>query len=364
MGMPGQPRPVITWGNNAFATINVWAPYIRISGLAVTHPEPKLDPTARYNAGNSGIDAYSQVKADSHGVLRPTVHHVQFDNNVAFGSGCGGISFESVDYVLAYGNTVYGNAYAGGGHCSGISIYEAVNLDSKPGYHIVIADNFSFGNGNLYTIPGVTYVTDENGLIFDDSRNAQAKARSPNLPYIPYSGATLFFGNVIYGNGGRGVEVYTSDYVDIFNNVIYENLNDKELRNYPNCGGEILSGYSGHMRFENNIVVSYSPVLEVLSQIGVPADLQSNLWSHNISDVGLIALGKANSGNAQAAVGYGVNPMFVKPSATASNPIRDFNIRPASPAKYAGAPIAVRVTDIYGHSVAAGHPISIGAYVK
>jgi serralysin len=366
MGMPGQARPVVSWRNDRSATINVWAPYVRVSGLAVTHPEPHLIPTKRANSANSAIDAHSQYKADLNGVLRPTVHHVQIDNNVTYGSGCGGVTFEGTDYVLAYGNTVYGNAFSDAGHCSGINIYEAMNLDSAPGYHNYILDNFTYGNTNLYPVPGRTYTTDENGIIIDDFRNFQAKARSPSTPFIPYTGQTLIFGNVIFGNGGHGVEIYSSDYVDILNNVSYQNLNDPLMQGYPTyAGGELDVEYSGNIRVENNIAIAASSSLQVLGQIGAAVDQASNYWNYNIVDVGFLALGNSNAGDANAGSLYGVDPKFIKPSTNPTGAAQNFRLHAGSPAKNAGIPLGLRLTDINGWTVSAkAQTINIGASLQ
>jgi parallel beta-helix repeat protein len=364
MGMPGQARPLITWSTDAYPTVNVWAPYVRLSGLSVTHPEPNLNPKSTSNSGNSAIDVYSAGAFDSSGVFRPTVHHVQLDNNEAFGAGCGGISFEGTDYVLIYGNTVHGNAYSQSGHCSGISIYEPLNRDNGTGYHNYVIDNYTYGNANIYSVPGPAYTTDESGIIIDDSRQLQRKIRNPNLNVQAYTGRTLIFGNVAYGNGGRAINVYSSDHVDVFNNVGYKDLTDHELKNYPNSGGELFVDYSGSVRLVNNIVVTSAPDLYVLFQVGAPADQASNLWTRDISDVGKISLGQPNSGNATAASLYGVNPKFLNPSAISSAPTWAFRLGANSPARGAGAPLSTTVTDITGVTVAAGHSINIGAYLQ
>jgi hypothetical protein len=187
---------------------------------------------------------------------------------------------------------------------------------------------------------------------------------SPKLHILPYTGHTLIFGNVIFGNGGHAIEVYTSDYVDVFNNVGYGDLTDSELKNYPNCPGELYSGYSGHLRFENNIVVASSSKLQVLSQLGVAADQASNLWKNNIADVGVVSLGAPNSGNANAAAWYGVAPEFVSPSLSPSGADQNFRLLPGSPARGAGLPMALTVTDIAGSTVAAGGVPNIGAYIR
>jgi serralysin len=366
MGMPGQARPVLSWRDDHSATLNVWAPYVRVSGLAVTHPEPHLNPKSRSNSSNSAIDVHSQYVSDADGVLRPTVHHVQIDNDVTYGAGCGGISFEGTDYVLAYGNTSYGNAYSESGHCSGINIYEPMNLDSAPGYHNYILNNYTYGNTNLYPVPGKQYTTDENGIIIDDSRQLQAIARSPGVNFTAYTGATLILGNVIFGNGGHGVEIYSSDNVDIFNNVAYQDLNDPEYQGYPsNTGGELDVEYSGHIRIENNIAVAPSSGQQVLSQYGKEPDQASNLWAYNISDVGFISLGAANPGNAAGKTGHGVNPHFVAPSTDPANAETGFKLDPGSRARSAGTEIGLRLTDIFGWTVpATGRKMNIGASLQ
>jgi serralysin len=364
MGMPGQARPVITWSKDSYPTINVWSSYVRVSGLSVTHPEPTLKPTVRSNPGNSAIDVYSAGAVDPSGVFRPTVHHVQVDNNEAFGAGCGGISLEGTDYVLIYGNTAHGNTYTKSGHCSGISIYEPLNLDSAAGYHEYIVDNYSFGNTNLYPVAGPSYTTDESGVIIDDSRQVQRKLRSPTLNIQPYSAKTLIFGNIIYGNGGHAVEVYNTDNVDVFNNVGYGDLTDNKLMNYPNCGGELFSAESGNIRFVNNIIVAGAADLRAMSQVGVKGDLASNLWTRDIVDTGEIVLGTQNAGNAGAAALYGVDPEFLSPSITPSNPTWAFRLHSGSPARGAGAVLSIAVTDAGGTTLAAGAKINIGAYLN
>lgn len=366
MGMPKMSRPVIVWKNDRSATINVWGSYVRVSGLAVTHPEPHLNPASRSNSANSAIDVHSEYVIDASGVVRPTVHHVQIDNNVTYGSGCGGVSFENTDYVLAYGNTAYGNAFADSGHCSGISIYEPINLDSLPGYHNLIIDNYSFNNADTYAVPGKTYTTDENGVIVDDSRMFQAIARSPSVPFKPYTGATLIFGNVIFGNGGHGVEIYASDHIDIFNNVTYQDLTDPQLQGYPTyAGGELDVEYSGTIRIENNIAVAPSANLQVLGQIGTAADQASNYWAYDIADVGFLDVGNPNSGNANAGTLYGVNPMFVNPSTNPVGANLNFRLKPGSPAIAAGTALSLQLTDIAGETVSASaRSLNIGAYLK
>ncbi len=361
MGMPGQPVPTVTWSNDNNATINIWAPYIRISGLAVTHPEPNFNAASTANTGNTAIDSWGALARDANKIWRPTVHHIQIDNTIAYGSGCGGISFENTDYMLAYGNTVYGNAFSDPDECSGISIYEPVNLDSNSGYHIFVIDNYSFANQNIQPAYGQTYTTDGNGIIIDDGRQTQATQPSPpQLPISAYTGATLILGNVVFGNGGRGIHIYESDNVDVINNVAYQNLNDTKLKNYPSCGGELNAAYAGAIRFESNIAVASANNLEVLAQSGAASDQASNFWANDIADVGVVSLGSANTGNAGAKALYGVNPGFL--SASTNPSAANFALTPSSAAIGAGYVLNFAITDADGSTVPAGGVTNIGAF--
>jgi serralysin len=361
----GATQPVVTWSNDSAATINVWAPYVRVSNLAITHPEPNWNPALKVNTGSSAIETTGPYLPDAKGVLRPRVHHVQIDNNVVYGAGDNGITFEWTDYVYVYGNTVHDNAFSAGKY-SGISIWEPVNLDSAPGYHNIVADNFSYGNTNRNPIAGPGYTTDENGIIIDDTRMTQALKANPNSGAIPYTGSTLIFGNVIFGNGGHGIEFYYSDNVDVFNNVVYQDLQDPEMQGYPTyAGGELDPEYSGHIRLENNIAFAPSSALPVLCQIGSATDEASNLWTHNISDVGFLSLDKPNAGDAQASVGYGVNPQFLAPTITnIAAAGYAFRVHSTSPAVGAGNALTFAVTDIAGSTLPAHTAPNIGAYVK
>ncbi len=361
MGMPGQALPVVAWSDDASATIEIWKPYIRVSRLAVTHPEPNFNRSATNNTGNSAIDVWGALATDAGGVWRPVAHHIQIDNNVAYGAGCGGISLASTDYALIYGNAVYANAFSDPGQCSGISIYEPVALDSVGGYHLLIVDNYSFSNTNIQPAPGQTHTTDGHGVIIDDSRQTQRhQPAPPQLPVHAYTGATLIFGNVIYNNGGPGIEIYSSGGVDVVNNTVYHDLNDAKLEGYPsNTGGEIDIEYAGHSTVENNIVVARAVNLQVISQYDTQADAASNLWTTNMTYGGFISRGSPIAGNIGDNTISGVDPLLLL---TGSNANWTYRLHSNSPARGVGLPLSITVTDIAGTTVAAGGAVNIGAY--
>jgi phosphoglucomutase len=118
------------------------------------------------------------------------------------------------------------------------------------------------------------------------------------------------------------------------------------------------------MRFENNIIVASLPTLRVMSQIGAAADQASNLWTHDIADVGQISLGAANAGNAAAAALYGVNPGFVSPSTNPAAATQSFRLQSNSRARGAGIATSLSLTDIAGETLPKGKNINIGAYLQ
>ena len=106
-----------------------------------------------------------------------SIHHIIFANNIASGCGLNGIassenSTYGVDYIAILGNITYNDA-GGSSYCgSGISIYEPVASDTKPGTHIYIAGNFSWDNFNGNPC-NVGTPSDGEGVRWPGSRDVQ-----------------------------------------------------------------------------------------------------------------------------------------------------------------------------------------------
>ena len=203
----------------------------------------------------SRLDAAS-IGDDGNAILvEPGHHHVTISDTVAHDSGCSGIGGLQTDYLTIRHNRVYGNAKRSPWQCSGISIYQAANVDDRPGFHNVISGNIVTGNMNLVPDPKLPprsqgKTTDGNGIILDDFHHEQVwRGRKT----APYTATSLVENNVAIGNGGRGIEVSQSDGVTIRNNTVFHDLKDTHL--LGDEFGEIRVIFAKDVRIFNNIMV-------------------------------------------------------------------------------------------------------------
>lgn len=180
-----------------------------------------------------------------------TIHHIMVLNSHVHGAAnAGGIGFAGGDYIFIAGNTVHDNKSE---WQSGISVYEpsyiipnlAWPLDNQA-YHIQFLQNVSYNNGSSSAGACNSGHTDGEGIIADDWQSAQKTGG------IPYSGKGLIQSNVVYGNGGKGIQVGpTSLNVTVNNNTSYNNNLDP-----TNCGtwrGELHDQDSFNTIWTNNV---------------------------------------------------------------------------------------------------------------
>jgi hypothetical protein len=173
-------------------------------------------------------------------------HHIAAIRNVAHDSGGAGLGAIHTDYVRFEQNTVYDNSTRSDYGDSGIDLWEAQASDTNPGFHIVIRNNYSYLNVES-DIP-TSLQTDGEGIIVDSFDYAD-----PTYGTTPYAQETLIENNVIWGNGGRGIEAAGAEptsYVTIRNNTVFDN--NRQEQQYP--GAEIVS-YGNHNSVYNNIAI-------------------------------------------------------------------------------------------------------------
>ena len=198
-------------------------------------------------------------------------HHTQVLNNEIHDSGCGGISGQETDYLYIEGNVSYRNAFRSPYQCSGISIYQAKAYDEKSGFHNIIRGNISYSNENK--VPSEDgKVTDGNGIIIDDFRHTQGETRSPK-----YTNWTLVENNLVFDNGGRGIDIFQSDNVVVRNNTSFKNLQSPNLEGTLN--GELTALFSSNIEFFKNIAYASSADKKTL----VDDYSNNNRWEDNIS---------------------------------------------------------------------------------
>jgi hypothetical protein len=186
-----------------------------------------------------------------------TIHHIIFANNIA--NGCSSNGFNtfnsgnaSVDYIAVVANIAY-NAAQGSSECfSGISIYQPVESDSLAGTHIYVAGNFSYANFDPDPCGGVA-PSDGEGIIFDTFDGSQG-----HLPQ-PYAAQAVAENNILFMNGGRGIEVFnnngsSSAAIYIRSNTVFGNNRDTH-QNASYCG-EILTSSAKTVQTSLNLAVT------------------------------------------------------------------------------------------------------------
>lgn len=269
------------------------------------------------------LDGFEVSGASVTGITANLTHHVVISNNVVHGSGGHGISVSRSDYVTVSGNVTYGNA--SDGPFSGISVFHPENLTgdtSHSGFRIVVRDNVSYNN-----ITRTGAHSDGNGIIMDDFRSTQSPERAP------YLFRSLVENNLVYGNGGKGIQVDWSDYVSVRNNTAYHNSVDH--LNTGTWRAELSNMNSSHNAWVNNIAVAAPSINASNQAIDNTANTgyknTHNIWQSNLTYNGTAGDDAVRNAGGSATLTVqdgnllGVNPMLVNPS-------KSFSLDPNSPA--------------------------------
>jgi parallel beta-helix repeat protein len=250
---PGH-KPVIKVDNH-FAGIKITAPYIVVDGFTVEGNAPNLsfDEANRLARGSDGTAALNNSLYNSGGIMSYTEgamqpHHLIIRNNTVFNHPGSGIAANGSDYIRIENNVVYNNSKYSAYATSGISFYKSIAIDDKTDVKMWVRNNEIYKNENLvpfwysHSDPAQRKITDGNGIIVDDSRNTQGDGG------VVYNGTFLLENNIIYDNGGRGINVYSSDNVIARHNTTYQNGRTEGFT-------EIMVGDAKNVEFSGNIFV-------------------------------------------------------------------------------------------------------------
>lgn len=170
--------------------------------------------------------------------------HVTIRNNAVSNFPGGGIATSEVDYVTIEHNVVSGNAYYSPYGTQGITHLRLWNSDANTtAYKIIIRGNTVFDNEQKVPwFRGGGKLTEGHGIMLDTASSRETTG-------IAYRGRALIANNLIYHNGGSGINIFAgSNPVDVVNNTTYENA--KTLTK----SGEISFNYSQNGRAYNNIM--------------------------------------------------------------------------------------------------------------
>jgi hypothetical protein len=232
------------------------AEYIIIDGFEIegNNPDVSLEyALAEKNSLFNKITNSSGVKIHPDWNTTNYSHHVIVRNCHVYNFSGGGIGSNTSDYIVIENNTVHHNGYYAPWAMSGISFYRNWNFDNYQGHKMIIRNNISYANRNYvpffysHTDPEYRTITDGNGIIIDTNHES-VKVVNGAETSIPYMGRTVIENNVSYLNGGKGINIYESDHVDVINNTAYQNSQTESL------SGEINLGKADDINIYNNIV--------------------------------------------------------------------------------------------------------------
>lgn len=335
MTRSGEPGAYIT-----LRSINKWGAKVEV--IDGEGDQDGIKAAANYLTidGFELFDANPGPGRHGNGITVYNNHHVNILNNNIHDFGGSGIQAAHFDHVLIENNVVYNNAKYNPLQTSGISLYQAIAVDDAPGYHIIVRNNRSFGNINLVpTNAGQTF--DGNGILVDDFRNNTGDETN-----IIYPHRTLIENNLCYDNGGKGIQVYRSDNVDIFNNTTYHNNHD--LQSESTWRGELSLISSTSTVWRNNIGIANpgEGVLERNSALFISKG-GDTVWENNLTYNGTpgdLAIHIDNSTVTEAYL-LSNNMLGIDPLLTDAAGL-DFSLTSESPAIDVGSDEVVSFVDI------------------
>ncbi len=309
--------------SDTYSTLNVRANYVRIEGFDV-------------------------VGGEGHAIDIEGSHHVTIKDNIAHDSGGSGISSAKSDWLTIEDNRVYGNAATNGYQCSGISLWQNTDLAAgNAEFRNIIRNNISYDNVQG---PAINWEhTDGNGIIIDGFHDTK------------YHYGTLIEGNVSYGNGGKGIHVFLSDFVTVRNNTVWHNNHDNA--NKGSWRGELSNAMGSYNTWVNNVAVadprtdSRNRAINDVSTNGyVNKDVK---WYNNITFNGTpreaSVLSDGHMPDPANGNLLGLDPLLSNPATG------DFHLKPGSPAINAGtSAFGLGSVDIDGQARVNGK-VDIGA---
>jgi hypothetical protein len=346
---------------DAYNGFMVNANYVMVDGF-------DLQDTSTGSAFTAGTNTLSSGKVIVY-------HHIAALRNIAHDSGGAGLGALHSDYVRFEGNTVYNNSSRSDYGDSGIDLWEMQASDTLPGFHIVIRNNLSYSN--IESDIATDLQTDGEGIILDSFDYAD-----PTYGTTPYAQDSLVENNVIWGNGGRGIEAsgaQPTSHVTIRNNTVF----DDNTQQQEYGGAEIVSWGNGNS-VANNIVIlgpdaqngtaANQTTVAIADRCGASsAGVQitgGSVWANNLvysmksgaplSSSNCISTPTSYSTIPAGSNLMGVNPGLAAETSTAPLTAQDFTITASGPAAHAGTSTDFAPFD-YAYVVRPDPP-SIGAF--
>jgi parallel beta-helix repeat protein len=258
---PGH-KPVLT-ATTAWNHVLITASFIRVEGLEIKGNAPNISLAEsnavyeRFLTPEKRTWGPETSFVNTNGIMvrpenstaplfeRIAPRHIEIIGNTVSEVPGGGIATDMADYVTIAFNTVHDTAYRSVFANSGISIFHPLDTDTNyTEYKNIIRNNIAHSNRVEVKWFQFQKLSDGNGIILDDTKNIQIKG-------VPYRGRSLIANNIVFENGGAGIQTFSSENVDIVHNTAYHNTRTPELN-----WGQILARTSDNVRILNNIIVA------------------------------------------------------------------------------------------------------------
>ncbi len=239
-------------------------------------------------------------------------------------------------------NRIWDNAHTSCFGGSGISNWAFSNKDSgnnSDGYNSYIIGNVLWDNYQSVpsTCIGSGEITDGNCIIIDAMDGSQGSLQGST---DVFAGRFLIANNTCANNGGRCINIFSSQRADVYHNTCYQNATSHQ----PSGNNEIGVVFSNDVKIKNNIVIAGTGLVHGQYQSN-GVDISNNIWWGNGASV------------------FGSNDQVIDPQITNPqlNPTQgDWRPRSISPAIGAGVGISVVPIDAAGKS-RSGSP-TLGAW--
>lgn len=273
-------------------------------------------------------------------------HHIRVADCLIEYCGADGIYGDFTDWLTLENNTIRYNCFTSVHFAmSGFSLMHYADFDKTDNVtKILVRGNQVYGNQCKVYKQGPNKLFNGNGMLFDANCEAY-------LHPDAYLGRTLIQNNLVYGNGGGGIQNWGSHRLDIVNNTLYHNGISPELR-----WGNIGLDYCKDVRLVNNIIVALPdrPLDFWLPNREKDRDTSKIVRLNNLYFGGM----KPNIKGTNDLV---ADPLFVNASLDAS--VADFRLKAGSPAVKAGFHTldSAPVVDVKGN-LRVGKSIDRGAF--
>lgn len=352
---PQVPDSVIFQVNGSMGIEVNGGAYVRIKGIQLKGIADTITPEEAdrrreenwYSIGLVGNGIGTETRKDDNGDYHYPHHIIVEDNFISWMSG-GCIGIKRADYILIKDNEVH--------HCglynvwaqSGISVWENHNYDDNTAtYRTVITGNISYDNYNHFKFyassdPNIAdSYTDGNGIIIDALAIDQGYLSDGQSGV--YSGRTLIENNIVYNNGGKGINIYASDNIDVIHNTAYKN------GQHPEIPAEVGLMETSNVRMYNNIIYAADDEPMFFSYQTQNVHISNNIM---IKDVGF-----SDGDKMELVIDYiEADPKF------AAADLADFTLNADSPAIDAGNSLLKSLVDINGNPRPAGGAVDIGPF--